>query len=556
MKESIRSTVYSIIVFIVIVSIGLILFYYREQNRISELRKVVTEVAAAQSYTISRQLDRSLSTTYALASLLQQYGEIQNFDALADDMINRYGGISSLQLAPDAVVKQIFPLQGNEKAIGHDLLNDPNRRVEVLAAIESKKLTLAGPLNLIQGGVAVIGRYPVYIFNKKSNVELFWGFTIALIKLSDLLEQSNINKLVMDGYNYELIRSGNGSSEEIVFAKSNHNIMHNPVQINVVVPNGQWKLSVEPRIGWDSPSYTSSEVLITFFAAIIISILFYQKIENTSMLFKMNKHLSNEMSKRNKVEKEREKLLNELAQKNKELEEILNVTSHDLSSPLVNVEGFSKELEYSLKELKDALELKDVPANINNRVTSIVKGDISESVKYIRSSVKKMNSLLHGLLTFSRLGRLEFDYKIINMNKLILEIKKTFEYQLDETGTHLEISDLPACTGDNAQINQVFSNLIDNALKYFKPERPGIVNISGYTEDGYSIYCVEDNGIGISYEHQERIFELFHQLDPMKGIGEGLGLSIVRKIVERHMGKIWIESELGKGSKFFVSLPS
>ena len=112
--------------------------------------------------------------------MLHLYGEIQNFDALADNIIANYGGISSLQLAPQGIVTQIYPLEGNEKAIGHNLLKDPARRTEALKTIQSRKLTLAGPFELIQGGKAVIGRLPVFSADK-DGTDNFWGFTIVLI---------------------------------------------------------------------------------------------------------------------------------------------------------------------------------------------------------------------------------------------------------------------------------------------------------------------------------------------------------------------------------------
>jgi signal transduction histidine kinase len=257
---------------------------------------------------------------------------------------------------------------------------------------------------------------------------------------------------------------------------------------------------------------------------------------------------------RKQAEQELEHLNTELARKNQELEQIVYVTSHDLRSPLVNVQGFSKELDYSLKELASAIQSESVPADIREKAASILEEDIPESMQYIRSSISKMDSLLSGLLKLSRLGRATIKIDKLDMNNLISNVVSNFEFQIKEAGVTLEISELPPCEGDIMQINQVFSNLLDNALKYLAPARPGIIRISGYKEKEQSVYCVEDNGIGIAPEHQEKIFEIFHQLNPATD-GQGLGLTIVSRILDRHNGRVWVESKPDKGSKFFISLP-
>ncbi|MDO8281892.1 MAG: ATP-binding protein [Thermodesulfovibrionia bacterium] len=239
---------------------------------------------------------------------------------------------------------------------------------------------------------------------------------------------------------------------------------------------------------------------------------------------------------------------------NKELQQIIYVTSHDLRSPLVNVEGYHKEIRYSLEALSTILKEIDIPEDKKEKIAFIIDKDIPESVKYIDASVVKMDALLSGLLRLSRSGRTELHMEKIDMKRLVSDVFDTLEYQFKEKGASHEAGELPSCTGDDKHINQVFSNLIGNALKYFDPLRPGVIKVSGYKKDGQAFYCVEDNGIGIPPEHLDKIFDIFHQVQRGKG-GEGLGLSIVKKIVERHNGKVWVESEVGKGSRFYVSLP-
>ena len=167
-----------------------------------------------------------------------------------------------------------------------------------------------------------------------------------------------------------------------------------------------------------------------------------------------------------------------------------------------------------------------------------------------------MDLLLSGLLRLSRLGRAALNIQSLNMNKLVFDITQSFEYRMKEIGVTMKIDELPSCLGDETQINQVFSNLLDNALKYLNPGQTGIIKIYGRKENGHALYYVEDNGIGIASEHQDKIYEIFHRLNPSTTKGEGLGLTISRKIIDRHAGKIWVKSKLGKGSKFFVSLPT
>ena len=255
--------------------------------------------------------------------------------------------------------------------------------------------------------------------------------------------------------------------------------------------------------------------------------------------------------------KEIEQMLDELRYKNKELEQIVYVASHDLRSPLLNIQGFSKELQASLERIHTILDESDMPVETRAKFAEPLEEDIPDALRFILTSSSKMDALLSGLLRVSRLGRAKLNIKELDMDKLISDITETFKYMIKEANVKFSINELPSCRGDEVTINQVFSNLIDNALKYSDSKRDSIIMLSGKKEDGHVVYCMEDNGVGIAEKHMEKIFEIFHRLHPGDSdvAGEGLGLSIVRRIMDRHGGKIWVESEQGKWSKFFVCLP-
>lgn len=247
-----------------------------------------------------------------------------------------------------------------------------------------------------------------------------------------------------------------------------------------------------------------------------------------------------------------QKTINE---KNKELEQVIYVTSHDLRSPLVNVDGYTSEFEFFIQDLKKILETENSNiANVKHYLTNEIP-ELEKSLGYIKKSTYQMDKMLKGLLKLSRVGRMVLDIKNINMNNLIENIKSSFEYRIKTLNASIDVSDLPNCKGDSVQLTQLFTNLIENAFKYHNPNIKLIIKISGEIKKYNSVYCVEDNGIGIALEKKEIIFELFHRLDPVKTEGEGIGLTIVKNIVNRLGGSVNVESELGKGSKFFITLP-
>ncbi len=245
----------------------------------------------------------------------------------------------------------------------------------------------------------------------------------------------------------------------------------------------------------------------------------------------------------------------ELEHMNKELEQILYAASHDLRSPLVNIQGFSQELQESLETMKELVSLQALPQEVGRKMEEILKHDVPEFMQFIHSSITKMDSLINGLLKISRVGQAVLDLRRVDMKKLIAEVADTFEYEMKEIDAEIEIANLPPCRGDANLLSQVFTNLIGNAIKYRHPERSLKIRLTAIEEESEVVYCVADNGIGIAPEYQQSVFDLYHQLEPESGNGEGLGLSIVRSIIEKHGGRVWIDSEEGIGSRFLVALP-
>lgn len=272
--------------------------------------------------------------------------------------------------------------------------------------------------------------------------------------------------------------------------------------------------------------------------------------------FKDLSNVANEMvNKRIETERDLEEAYQELKGKNQELEQVVYVASHDLRSPLVNVQGFTRELQHSLQNLSQILKELQYPEDDNKTLEIILGEDIPESLHFILTGVDKMDKLLAGLLRISRLGRAALNISSLDMNKLLFDVTQELDYEINKSGALIKVGELPPCQGDSVQINQVFTNLLVNALKYLKHDRQGIIKVSGEIKNGTAIYCVSDNGIGIMKQHQEKIFQIFHRLAPDKSMGEGLGLTIVKKILDRHNGNISIESEFDHGSNFYISLP-
>lgn len=258
-----------------------------------------------------------------------------------------------------------------------------------------------------------------------------------------------------------------------------------------------------------------------------------------------------------KAEKNQEQLLKALSHKNEELESIIYISSHDLRSPLVNISGYSSELETLAREIESEVNRRKTSGSSTERLTDIIQHDIPECLKYISAGTNKMDTLLDGLLRLCRIGRTELKFCCVDANMLLKTVLDSMQYQINEIHAHIEINPLPACIADPEQLSQIFSNLIDNAIKYRDPNRSLTIQIDGIPANHTVTYRIGDNGLGIQPEYHLKIFEIFHQLHPQSGIrGEGLGLTIAKRAINRMNGSIDVESEFGHGSTFILTLPA
>jgi len=241
--------------------------------------------------------------------------------------------------------------------------------------------------------------------------------------------------------------------------------------------------------------------------------------------------------------------------KNKELENYLYVASHDLRSPLINILGFSQRLQSQFQEIQQWFATLPQDQSPQPSIEELIHVAVPKSFKFILSSVQKMDYLINGLLQISRTGRMEMNIETVDMDRLMDSVIGAHSFQIAEAEATIACSPLACCNGDQNQLNQLFSNLLGNAIKYRDKQRPLHIRIYSAEEPNWVRYAIQDNGIGIDSRHLEKIWDIFYRVDPSQSeTGDGLGLSIIKRIADKHRGKVWVESKVGIGSTFYVEL--
>ncbi|MHB0785041.1 sensor histidine kinase [Bradyrhizobium sp. 5.13L] len=258
----------------------------------------------------------------------------------------------------------------------------------------------------------------------------------------------------------------------------------------------------------------------------------------------------------------------DLREANDEIQRFAYIVSHDLRSPLVNIMGFTSELEELGGDIFRRIgSLAQVPAGgpplapaapgetTLDGADKQLSEDFSEALGFIKTSIAKMDRLISAILNLTREGRREFQPVKIDTRELIEAIVSTLAHQAAEAQAEIHLEPLPNLVSDRLALEQIFSNLIDNAVKYLKPGIPGEIRIRGRTKLGYAIFEISDNGRGIDPKDHQRIFDLFRRAGTQDKPGQGIGLAHVRALVRRLGGTMSVSSELNAGSTFTITLP-
>ena len=248
----------------------------------------------------------------------------------------------------------------------------------------------------------------------------------------------------------------------------------------------------------------------------------------------------------------------DLTRANDEIQRFAYIVSHDLRSPLVNVMGFTAELEAASERLRALIDRAAVeaPGLVTEEERLAAREDLPEAIGFIRTSTQKMDRLINAILQLSRQGRRVLAPEPIDLAQLVTAMRGTLAHRLEEADATLEVeSSLPPIVTDRFSIDQALSNLVDNAVKYLRPGVPGRIVVRGWQNGTRATIEVADNGRGIAASDHQRVFDLFRRSGMQDKPGEGIGLATVRALVFRLGGTIEVSSTLGEGTTFRLNLP-
>jgi signal transduction histidine kinase/CheY-like chemotaxis protein len=521
-------------------------------------REAASQAAAGAAFALEQQVSRSLSATYSLAALVHHDPQLRDFERLAGELLPLHGAVSSLQLAPDAVIQRIYPLPGNEPALGHDLLNDPDRRLQAKEAVASRRLTVAGPFELKQGGLGLVGRLAVFLPAPGApGGERFWGLVTAVIRVPALLEEARLRRLDEAGYHHRLTRLDPEHDVRVCFDGCEVPLAPDPVSFDISVPNGAWTLSVAPADGWPAAAWRTPAWLLVLAAAAALSLLARQVLRQpellqrevasrTAELASAHAALAEELARLRAAESAAHAAEEQLrqAQKMDAVGQLAGGIAHDFNNLLTGILGHA------------AVLLDESPPG----------SDAHEAAATIAAAARRAAELTRQLLQFSRrrpLAAVPFDAHEV-LAQVIRLLGRTLDprIRLDQRLA----APRAVVTGDPGQLEQAVLNLAVNArdampeggvlrfeTEVVRRDDAWAARHSGAVPGEHLAIRVADTGHGITPAVRERMFEPFFTTKA-PGSGTGLGLASVYAIARAHGGGVDVESEPGRGARFTLSV--
>ena len=532
--------------FLIFGSIAVLL--WQNQNRYE--RELVLRHTETSSEQIRIRIEGLMNARMAsLESLSERWVERvppdfsqDRFLDFAEMFYSHYPGFMGINwIDPTGVVRWVFPKNSNERVIDTLIFEPQDYRLQKNFHILHTSQNIVTPcMELVQGGLGYNTFLPLVYSGK---IQGYLNGVFQVKRIVDICLAKDIFKdFWVRLYEADQLIYTNENQSDGNPGKNGFRVLR-----KVQFPGKNWKLALVPKpIVY--PSGTAWKVSVLIFGIVIsatLSLLLHLLLERMQMYRQARDQALQEVSERKRTEKaliENEKKLEatlaELADKNTELETFVYTVSHDLKTPIVTIEGFIGALREDFGDLIDE--------------------NAEKYLNYMSDASRKMEVLINDLLYLSRIGRLPERKGEFSFDDLMKKVLKTLQPHIDESGVTLNVEKgLPLIYGEIERLGQVIENLLSNAVKYMGKENPAPrIDVGVMEQGGQKVFFVRDNGIGIEKHYYSKIFEIFQRLPSGKKIGggTGVGLTIVKRIIEHHGGIIWLESEPGKGTTFYFTL--
>jgi two-component system, cell cycle sensor histidine kinase and response regulator CckA len=538
-----RALYKAVAVFAGVLTIGAVAVGYERRLDVAERRRAATDLARGSAFAVEREFARALAAASTLGAMVAAGASDAQLDGVAGRMLRLNGGAAILQLAPGDVIGRIWPLAGNEAALGLDLLRHPLHGHQVRALRERREPLLYGPFQLVQGGAGFALRVPVLVADG-AGAERYWGLASALVLLRTLLDESRITGLVEAGFDYELSRpAADGPRRELLASSvAGGAAIAQPVSVALELPGQTWTLAVAPREGWSAASAPGALLVAAVLVALLAAVLAYRVSTLPEMLRREVAARTAELEIAHREQRRAEEAQRQ-SQKLEAVGLLAGGVAHDFNNLLVGILGYA-----------DLLAADAAPGSV-----------AEEAGRTISQAARRAAELTKQLLAFARLGN--HRREPVDLHAGVEEVIALLARTLDKS-IRIERrlgAARHAVLGDPGQLQQVILNLAVNARDAMPAG--GTLTVETAVQEGEDasgarglprgrclVLSVTDTGVGIPREHLERVFEPFFTTKT-EGHGTGLGLATVYGIVKGHGGAVRVYSEERIGTRFTVYLP-